>query len=312
MIHILIKQDAFLCDRFLKQLLDKVSPKAERDFNFDRLSAKEHKLDQMIGIYRTAPMMADTRTLIIEDFDKLKKDDLAKFGTVLKTPNDDCHLILIAEKLDKRTSFYKSLSKKAKVQEFKKPYPNQVPQFLQDEVSKMGLKLAPGCAQMLVEAGGTDLMSLLQEVEKLSIYVAPKKEIQKNDVKALVSGGILENIFDLTTAMGEKDYARAHGLYLRFLEQGEPLIKTVSLAIGHFRKLLLTVDAKATRSSEPLASLLGVHPFFAKDYEKQARRFTPKSLKRIYSDLMKLSVDLRSVKAAPETLFENFLQKACL
>lgn len=312
MIEILIKQDEFLFKSHLKTILKKISPVAERDFNFDEISAKTHGVEKIVSIYQTPPMMAESRTLIVEDIDKLKKEELDVLAKLFKKTNDFCHLILICEKLDKRTSFFKTLKPIATVHEFKKPYANQIPQFISQKAREIDLQLEPGSAELLVESIGTDLMSLFNELEKLKIFAGEKKTISQKELLSVLAGGILENIFDLTEALGNKDLKRSNSLFQRFFEQGEPVIKTVSLVITHFRKILLTRETLQNRQSQPLESLLGVHPFFVKNYQNQAKKFSLKSLNRIYKNLLDLSQNLRSQGASPEALFEDFLQKTCL
>lgn len=312
MIYLLIKNDDFLFQSYFKNLLKKISPLDERDFNFDHFLAKEHNLQNIISAYQTPPMMAQKRTIIVENFEKLKKEELDAFAKILKTPNDFCYLIFIGEKLDKRTSFFKTLKPHATIEEFQKPYANQIPQLLAKQAQELDLELAPGCAEILVESMGTDLMTLASELEKLKLFVAPRKKITQEETLAILAGGILENVFDLTEAIGQKNLRRSYKLFERFHEQGEPLIKTVSLVISHFRKILITKEALTQSQSASLASLLGVHPYFVKNYQSQAKRFDLKTLKTIYAELMTLSQNLRSSSLAGITLFENFLQKACL
>lgn len=312
MIQLLIKTDDFLLNRHLQNVLKKIAPKEDRDFNFDRLSAKQAGVAAILNLYKTAPMMASARTVVVDDLDALDKEDLDVLAKTINPKVTDCHLILIAEKIDKRTVFYKSISKLCEVLEFKKPYPNQIPQFVTEQAQALDIKLEPGVAQILVEAVGTDLMSLIQELEKLKIAIIPRTNLSVTDVRKFVASGLLENIFELTQTLAEKNLQKSFTLFHRFQEQGEPVIRTVSLIISHFRKLLLVKDAQNQKVSEPLEKILGVHPFFVKDYTNQAKAFTPQDLRRIFVSLLTLSENLRSSNMTQATLFENFLQSVCV
>ena len=105
---------------------------------------------------------------------------------------------------------------------------------------------------------------------------------------------------------------KSFSLFHRFHEQGEPVVRTVSLIISHFRKLLLLKEAQTQKTSEPLEKILGVHPFFVKDYLSQAKAFTQNDLRKIFTNLMSLSENMRSSNMSQETLFENFLQNVCV
>ncbi len=312
MIQLLIKNDDFLMNRHLQNVLKKIAPKEDRDFNFDRLSAKQAGVAAILNLYKTAPMMANARTIVVEDLDALDKDELEVLAKTISPKITDCHLILIAEKIDKRTVFYKTISKLCEVVEFKKPYPNQIPQFVTEQAQTLEIKLEPGVAQILVEAVGTDLMSLIQELEKLKIAIIPRNNLTVADVRKFVANGLLENIFELTQTLAEKNLQKSFTLFHRFQEQGEPVIRTVSLIISHFRKLLLLKDAQTQKANEPLEKILGVHPFFVKDYVSQVKAFSQQDLRRIFVSLMTLSENMRSINMSQETLFENFLQNVCV
>lgn len=309
-IQLLLNGEEFLLQRHLKRLFKKLIDPATRDFNFERVSARDRTGEQLVGAFQTLPMMADSRTVVVDDFETFKKDDLEALSSYFQNPNPQTHVILIADKIDKRTGFYKKFAKVGEVIEFKAPYANKVPAFIQQEAQTMGLLLEPGCADVLAEAVGTNLMSLVGELEKLKLYVHPGKNVTRKQVSDLVSTGLVSNVFAITNLIGQKRYHEVHKIYVRMKEQGEPVIRIVALVINHFRKLMLT---KSFRGGEKeLASLLGVHPFFVKDYSSQAQKFSEEGLKGIYKGLMELSVGLRSVGASSETLFQGFLQGVCV
>lgn len=318
MIQLLVKGDEFLFERHLKRVLVKLVDPATRDFNFDRVSLREMKVVALVDLLRTLPMMASSRTVVASDADKIPTEGVSTLLAYLANPSPDAHLILIADKFDKRTALAKTLSKTAEVIEFKTPYLNQVPAFIQDEAAGLGLKLARGCAQLLVEIVGQDLMTLSGELEKIATYIAPRKEVQEQDIEDIVARGLISNIYEMGGLIARRDLAGARALATRMSEQGEPLIRTVAILITHFRKLLLTREAAFSESravpasAGDLAHILGVNPYFVKDYLGQAKRFTMAELKRVFVRLMDLSENLRSSPLHKDGLFEDFLQNVCL
>ena len=298
--------------RYLGQLLAKLVEPETKDFNFDRVSARDMSFEKILSVLQTPPMMAERRTVLIEDFEDLSKKGQEAFESYLDSPNPQTVCVLITKKIDKRTTFYKKLKTIALIQEFKKPYPNQLPQFVQEHARELEVSLAPGLAQVLVEVVGQDLSHLVMELEKLKIYIAPRTQITKEDVLALSSQGLVDNIWDLASVLGQKDLSMSLNLFRRILEQGESVIALVAMAITHFRKLLLTSDFKAHPTEGPLEKVLGVHPYFVKDYERQAKGFSLEGLKKLYQRLMRLSEDLRSSQVSKELLFTNFLMEVCV
>lgn len=305
--QLLICGEDYLLERHLKRVLSQIVDSATRDFNFEKYSAKDVSISQSLEKIKTFPMMADSRVVVIENFDHYKAEDLEKMLPVLKE-DLPTHMIFIASKTDKRTKFYKTFSQCGEVIEFKKPYRNQLADFLRQEAKVLKVDLEVGVAELMVELVGTDLMSLIQELEKLSLYALPEKKVTKKDVQELVAQGLVDNIFELGNLIGQKKLSEASQLFERMIEQGEPVIKIVSLIIGHFRKILLTKENSTSRSPQPLAQLLKVPAFFTKDYEKQARLFPLPELRKVYRTLMQLSEELRFSRIDRNLLFLNFIQ----
>lgn len=319
-IQLIVNNEDFLTRRHLDKIIQRLVDPETRDFNFDHLSARDISVDQFIAILKTLPMMSPSRLVVIKDFDVyLKSSDKTKTNTktealinYFKDPNPQTHVIMVAEKADKRTSFIKQFSKTGEIREFKPLYSNQIPQFIDQEAKELGLTLEPGCAEFMAETIGTNLMSVISELSKLGLFVLPEKKIFRQHVKDLVTSGLVENVFMITNLIGQKKYAEVFKLYSRMKEQGEPIIKLIALIINHFRKLLKTravMQSSQRQDAGQLAQQLGVHRFFVKDYVNQAKRFSTYDLNRVYQKLMGLSVGIRSNGPSPETLFESFLQE---
>jgi DNA polymerase-3 subunit delta len=311
--QLLIGEEAFLLKRHLDRLLSRLVDPGLKDFNFERVSADSVDAATLKEKLSTFPMMADSRTVVVEDFDAYDKDALEAILSIVSRDDLPAHCLFIAKKFDKRTSFYKSFAKIGEVVEFKKPYSNQVPALLSKEAETLNLKFEPGAAELLVDTLGPDLMSLVGEIEKLALYAHPATKITRAHIKDLVAPGLVDNVFLLGNLLGQRQYAQSAQLYRRMQEQGEPPIKILSLLIGHFRKILLTCEVQNSgRSRVPLESLLKVSPFFVKDYEAQARKFELNELKTLYKKLMRLSEDMRSSRVNKDVLFEGFLQETCV
>lgn len=338
-IQLIVNGENFLTRRHVARTLDEIVDPATRDFNFERFSCTEHGIGRIIGSFQTPPMMAETRTVVVEDLEvaiemKKKKEDqeesdqqeegMEKTGGLAKknaealaryfeNPNPDTNIILITRKIDKRTSLYKILGKRAGLIEFKRPYPNMIPKFLHDESLAMGIELENGSSQILVDVAGTDLARLVMELEKLKLFVHPKTRVSCAHVAALVGTGVIDQIWILSEAVSKRDLPLARDLSRRMLEQGEHPVALVGLLVAHFRKLSLACDHAAThRNDLSLETLLGVSPYAAKQYASQARHCTPRDLKKKYRSLMRLSVDLRQSGASQGTLFQDFVQGVCL
>lgn len=310
--QLLVKGEDFLLKRHLDGLLKPLVDLALKDFNFDRFSAEVVSVATIRERLVTLPMMAEFRVVVIDDFHILGKGDLEAILPVLVDPKSSTHVILIADKIDKRMAFYKAFSAAGEILEFKKPYTNQLPAFVQEEARRLGLSFERGAGELLVDVVGAELTALVTEISKLALYVHPQKMVSVKHVREAVAQGLVDNVFLLGNLIGERKLAAAEDLFRRMVEQGENAVKIVSLVIGHFRKLLLAREALAHGASVQLASILKVSPYFAKDYEIQTKLFALAELKSLYKTLMDVSEDLRSSRVDRNLIFRNFLSKACV
>lgn len=332
--QILINEEPFLCARHLSRFLTKHVDQDTKDFNFERVSAKNVSPSGVAERFLTMPMMAASRALVVDDFelyfksargkseteessddddDGGTKSDLGSLLEALKKKDVPTHVVFIATKVDKRTSFIKNFAKLGELVEFKKPYDNQVPGWLEGEARTLGYDLEPGVSALLAATAGSDLGSLVGELDKLAIYAHPETKITRRHVTEAVGTGPVDNMFELGRLLGERDLQGASALYGRMREQGEVLVAILARLIGHFRKLTLAREAVDVHGNNaPLAQILKISPFFVKDYQSQVRRFTFAELKRIYVDLMRLSESVRRSRLSDEVQFAAFLQEACL
>lgn len=307
--QILVKEDEFLFNRHYKKILEKVIDKDSKDFNFDLVSAREISTEKLLTILQTQPWMSPFRTVVLEDIESFNKSDWEALLSYVQNPSPTTHFILIGTKIDKRIAFFKAFVKIGGIFEFKTPYDNQIPGLIKNEAREMGLRLEEGCAELLVEIAGTNLLSLITELEKLETYIHPGKTVTKKHVADLVCAGILSNVFLISKLLAEKRYFETAEIYSKLEQQGEVVQRLVPILVAHFRKLLLLKSSGDRMNS---ASLLGVPPYFLKEYEEQARGFTGDHLKKIYKKLMRLSIDLRSLPVSGSTLFGSFIQDTCL
>lgn len=314
--QLLINGEDFQCERHLKRLIEKCVDVSTKDFNFDKIPAENKKVDALIDLMNTTPMMADRRTVIVQDFEEFNKEALEKLAGYFKKPAEQTDVILLAQKIDKRTAFYKAFQKCGEIIEFKPLYDNKLPEFVASEAKLLGVFLEPGAAELLAELVGNNLMSLVSEIEKLGLYVGTKSVVTRSHISELIGRGLVNNVFVIGNLIGTKKIAPLMETYNQLVQQGEAPARLLGLVVTHFRRLLLAQSfAEKTRGQfapADIASLLGVHPFFAKDYVTQTKLFKSEKLKHLYRDLMKVSTDLRSSRVKDTTLVESFFQRACL
>ena len=90
----------------------------------------------------------------------------------------------------------------------------------------------------MVNAVGKDLRRLSVEVDKAVAFTGAKVELTAEDIEQVVSTAATTSVFELGTALGDRDCARALRLLDRLLGDGESVYGLHALALRQVRDLI--------------------------------------------------------------------------
>src|SRR5262245_24774538 len=112
-------------------------------------------------------MMSPRRFVLYRGVDELKDKDWEGLFPLLENPVESTVLVLTCEALDKRKKAFKRLAEKAVTVELKRPYENQILEWIDYLAHRLGLFVSREAAQMLRQFVGTNLTELNNELMKL-------------------------------------------------------------------------------------------------------------------------------------------------
>jgi len=221
-------------------------------------------------------------------------------------------LVLFSDKIDKRKKTIKTLLDHATCVEFKKPYPNQFPQWISYFCKGQNLKISTEAIHRLHRLVGNNLTELESQIFRIQDYLGAKTEIELSDVNTVVSASREESVFDFTDALGKKDRVSALEQLVNLLDQGQSEQSIIALVARHMR-ILLTVRAGLDQGigGAKLAGLAGVAPYFIENYCDQARLW---SIAKIEDSLVVLHETDKALKSSPlssHIWLENLVLKSC-
>jgi DNA polymerase III subunit delta len=161
--------------------------------------------------FQNCNFLADDRTAsaqaVTESLGDLA-DELKKFqwGNV--------RLIISAGKVDKRKSFYKALEKIGEIEAFTaltmddKDWASKAEDHALRELKVRKKHISDEALSELVSNVGPNLRQLTNEVEKLSLFVGERANIETVDVEAIVTRNKQARAFALGDALGDRDLPR--------------------------------------------------------------------------------------------------------
>lgn len=305
-----------LRDAEIAELRARVIGDGASDFNEDRFDLATAGVDpgEVLVAAGMLPVMAPGRLVLVRGCEerRARKFQETLLPAYLEDPLPSTCLVLIAEKVDRRTKWVKQIASLGEVRVLEGPTRrNEVGRWIEERVRSAGKRPGRGLAAAFLDLVGTDLSLLANEVDKLVLYVGEREEIDSEDV-ALVAGQLRSrSVFELTDAIGERRLAAALGLLAQLRAQGEAPLAVLGALAGHFRRL-----ARA-RECQPLAPdevqrRLRVHPFAARKLAEQAGRFEPRRLLRCLDAIRRTDAALKGGVALPPHLaIERLVLSVC-
>jgi DNA polymerase III subunit delta len=182
--------------------------------------------------------------------------------------------------------------------ESKKLYENQVGQWITRVLQGKGYSIDPKANAMLVEFLGTDLSKINNELEKLQIILPKGSTISPKHIEENIGFSKDFNVFELRNALGAKNQLKAYKIVYYFAENPKenPMVVTTSLVFSFFIQLLKYHGLK-DRNPNNVASVLGVSPFFLKDYDLALKNYPMKKVSQIVATLRDIDVKSKGVGA---------------
>jgi len=311
-IYLLFGEDTYLTDESLKLIKEKTLSQGQEDFNFDSFYATETDASRVKDAVETFPVMSAKRLVLYKQADKLKDKQWTELEPLFDNPIDSCTLVIVAEKIDKRKKHFKKLIKNATIVELKTPYDNQVPTWIDYIATQEDIKLTRGANALLHQLVGAQLIELKKAIIKLKTST-DKKRLEEEDVLKVISRTKIDNIFELTDAIGKRDKITALTSLAHLLDQGENEIAILSLITRHIRILSALKQAlsEGIRGASQLSSRAGVPSFFLKQYQSQCGLWNTKQISQSLQSLHETDKALKSSPVSSHIWLENFILHSC-
>lgn len=273
----------------------------ERGFNQMVIYGRDASIDEIISNAKRFPMMAERQVIIVKEAQDLSRTIENLLPYVLN-PQPTTVLVFAYKykKLDARKKLAKAIKKQGFVLfESKKMYENQVGDWIRKYLIAKGYKIEPKAVMMLVEFLGTDLSKISNELDKLTIVLAKDSLISPLDIETNIGISKDYNNFELRKAISNKQIVKANAIinYFKQNDKANPLVVTISLLNDLFTKLLLFHGLK-DKSQNNVASKLGVHPYFVKEYFDAAKNYPMRKVSQIISMLHDADMKSKGVGAS--------------
>jgi DNA polymerase III subunit delta len=231
-------------------------------------------------------LMDSRRYLLADGIERWRDKQLEPVIAALAELPPDLTLVLICRDKPAAKLLKAVKAAKGEVHEFETPKAREMPRVLVAEAQRLGLRLEPAAARMLVDRMGANPVRLRNELERLALWAGEGGSVSAADLEEMVTDTSEAAVWSLSDALIEGDVAAALRIGERLIGQGE---NVTGLIYGLASRLRSACAAAAQLEEgippKQVESSLKMHPYAAKLLVKRLQ-----------------GTDLASLRAATETL----------
>jgi DNA polymerase-3 subunit delta len=299
-IYFLMGEEPYYIDIVSDYIEKNVLSEEEKGFNQTVLYGRDVSVEDIISTAKRYPMMAERQVVIVKEAQDLSRT-IDKLESYAENPMPSTVLVICYKykTLDKRKKVTKVLGKNGLVYESKKLYENQVGDWIKRILASKKYTIEPKANAMLVEFLGTNLGKINNELEKLQIILPKGSIITPKDIEENIGFSKDFNVFELRKAIGERNQLKAYTIAENFANNPKenPMVVTTSLVFGFFIQLLKYHGLK-DRNPKNVAAVIGVNPFFLKEYDVALKNYPMKKVSQIVASLRDIDVKSKGVGAS--------------
>ena len=299
-IYFLMGDEPYYIDIVSNYIEKNLLSEEEKGFNQTVLYGRDVSIDDIVSTAKRYPMMAERQVVIVKEAQDLSRT-IEKLESYADNPMPSTVLVICYKykTLDKRKKITKTLAKVGVVYESKKLYENQVGDWIKRILASKKYTIEPKANAMLVEFLGTNLAKINNELEKLQIVLPKGSVISPKDIEENIGFSKDFNVFELRKAIGERNQLKAYTIAENFANNPKenPMVVTTSLVFSFFIQLLKYHGLK-DRNPKNVAAVIGVNPFFLKEYDLALKNYPMKKVSQIVASLRDIDVKSKGVGAS--------------
>ena len=314
MLYFIYGTERFLMEQKLNALKKEFDCSDEL-MNLSQYRGDEDRIKDVFEDLITPPFFTENKMIVLKNplfltTRKIKKDDeqLQYFEKCLADNNEVRMVIYLdGDDLDKRKKIVKQLLSSAQVFKFDKVNHYRLSDSTRQAVKRRQATIDDDALELLLSRSDESLQKVANEVEKLCLY---SKHITYDIVDQMVNKPLDENIFDLTSAILQKDRRKIFMIYHDLMILNEEPVKLIIMIANSMRLIyqVKLLDRKGYNDKE-IAKMLGVNPYRLKYVRQEGQDYDLNELLQCIDQLSKLDVAIKTGKMDKKTGLELFLIK---
>jgi DNA polymerase III subunit delta len=221
--------------------------------------------EALLGAIPTMSLTGSRRYLLADGVERWRDSQLEAVAAALASLPPDLSMVLISRSKSSPKLLRAVKAAKGEVHEFEAPRAREMPRVLVADAERLGFRLEPAAARMLVDRLGANPVRLRNELDRLAMWAGEGGEVTASDLDAMVTDTSEAAVWALSDALLERDPPKALRVGERLIAQGENVTGLVYGLASRLRKAAAAV-AMLEEGTPPkqVETSLGMHPYAAK------------------------------------------------
>ncbi|RDU23982.1 DNA polymerase III subunit delta [Anaerosacchariphilus polymeriproducens] len=307
-VYLLYGEEAFLKKRYKKKLRQALA--AEDDtMNCSSFEGKGINPNEVIDLAETLPFFSERRVIIIEDsgFFKNQSPEMAEY---MKEIAPSTYFVFVEEEVDKRSKMFKAVKTAGRIVEFPRQDAQTLTKWIIGLLKAENKKITQPTMHLFLEMVGNDMENIEKEIEKIICYIGDREVIESEDIKAVCTYQVTNQIFEMISSIAERKHKKALQLYYDLLALKEPPMRILFLIARQFNLLMQVKELKKLGyDSKTIGQKTGLYGFVVGKYISQSKHFTIEQLKEALQDCVEMEEQVKSGKIIDRICIELLIVK---
>lgn len=303
----LLYGETYLKRQFSQLLRDAVVDK-EDSVNYHYFEGEAVSFSQVIDTAETIPFLSEYKVILIENSGACNKssDQIADY---IPTIPESTILIFLEEHIRKNTRLYKAIDNHGHCAWFQKQSKAVLIGWIRKKLKEHGKTITEDAIRVFLEktcdigtdqkrkkeTRSTELEYMNMELEKVISYAYYRDEITAEDIETIVHVKLQNRIFNMLTAIFNKNTKEALSLYYELLSLGEkPFLILLSLTKRFNEIYQVKLLKESNYDDEQISKKIGIESFNVRKYAQQARRLGNQVLREALEECIEMRVNIVS------------------
>ncbi len=247
--------------------------------------------EALLGAIPAMSLTESRRYLLADGVERWRDRQLDAVAAALAGLPPDLSVVLIARAKAPAKLVKAVKEAKGEIHEFEAPKARDMPRLLIADAKRLGFRLDPTAARMLVDRMGANPQRLHNELERLALWAGEGGAVNAVDLEGMIADTSEAVVWALSDALLERDAAVALRIAERLISQGENVTGLIYGLASRLRKACsaaaMLEEGMAPRQVE---SSLGMHPYAAKQLVRRLQDVDASDLQEALIALADLEV----------------------